>query len=143
MESTDKSNTTLKLLLDPAQCLLYGSFIRASRTILNLSQEEFAQFLGVTRSTLVRLENGVAPLKKSLCETAVQLLKTAGINSKEMDALKSTVGVPTTLDIAVNLGTLLDSFRRLPRNADAQKKLEALFGLDFVAPLKKKPLRRK
>jgi transcriptional regulator with XRE-family HTH domain len=143
MESTEKLGATLKLLLDPAQCLLYGSYIRASRTILNLNQEEFAQFLGVTRSTLVRLENGVAPLKKSLCEAAIDLLKTAGINSVEMDGLRNTIGVPTTLDINVNLATLMDSFKRLPRDAKAQAKLESLFGQDFVAPLKKKPLRRK
>lgn len=143
MESTDKSNSTLKLLLDPAQCLLYGSFIRASRTILNLSQEEFAQFLGVTRSTLVRLENGVAPLKKSLCETAVDLLKTTGIESKAMDELRYLPGVPTTLDIAVNLATILDSLKRLPKNAKTQAKVDALFGPGFVAPLKEKPLRRK
>lgn len=143
MESTDKASNTLKLLHDPAQCLFYGSFIRASRTILNLSQEEFAQFLGVTRSTLVRLENGVAPLKKTLCETAVELLKKAGISSKEMDGLKETIGVPTNLDISVNLATILDSFERLPRNAKTQAKVEALFGSNFVAPLRVKPLRRK
>ena len=143
MDSSDKVNSTLKLLFDPTQCLLYGSFIRASRTILNLNQEEFARYLGITRSTLVRLENGIAPLKKSLCETAVELLKKAGISSKEMDALRGTIGVPTNLDISVNLATLLDSFRRMPRDADTQKKLEAMFGEGFVAPLKEKPLRRK
>lgn len=143
MTSTDKTGNTLKLLHDPAQCMFYGSFIRASRTILNLSQEEFAQFLGVSRSTLVRLENGVAPLKKALCETAVELLKTAGISSKEMDGLKGTIGVPTNLDILVNLATILDSFKRLPRDTKTQAKVEALFGSDFVAPLREKPLRRK
>ena len=143
MESTDKGNTTLKLLLDPDQCLLYGSFIRASRSILGLNQEEFAQSLGVTRSTLVRLENGVAPLKKSLCEAAVDLIRTAGIVSKAMDEIRYTPGVPTTLDISVNYGTLLSSFLRLPRKAEAQAKIEALFGEGFVAPLKETPLRRK
>lgn len=143
MESTDKGNTTLKLLLDPDQCLLYGSFIRASRAILGLNQEEFAQSLGVTRSTLVRLENGVAPLKKSLCEAAVDLVKTAGIVSKAMVEIRYAPGVPTTLDISVNYGTLLSSFLRLPRNAEAQAKIEALFGQGFVAPLKETPLRRK
>lgn len=143
MESTDKANTTLKLLLDPDQCLMYGSFIRASRTVLGLNQEEFAQFLGVTRSTLVRLENGVAPLKKSLCEAAVDLLKSAGINSTAMNEIRYMPGVPTTLDISVNYGTLLNSFLRLPRNTEAQSKVNALFGEGFVAPLKEAPLRRK
>lgn len=143
MESTDKGNTTLKLLLDPDQCLMYGSFIRASRAVLGLNQEEFAQSLGVTRSTLVRLENGVAPLKKSLCEAAVDLLKTAGIASNAMDEIRYTPGVPTTLDISVNYGTLLHSFLRIPRKAEAQAKIDALFGKGFVAPLKEAPLRRK
>lgn len=143
MEQKEKLNTTLKLLLDPDQCLLYGTFIRASRTILGLSQEEFAEVLGVTRSTLVRLENGIAPLKKSLCETAVDLLKSAGIESDAMNKVRNALGVPTTLDISVNYGTLLHSFLRLPRNTEAQAKVEALFGEGFVAPLKETPLRRK
>ena len=143
MESTDKSNTTLKLLLDPDQCLMYGSFIRASRALLGLNQEEFAQFLGITRSTLVRLENGVAPLKKNLCEAAVDLLKTAGIVSKAMDEIRYTPGVATHLDISVNYLRLLSSFLRLPRKTEAQTKVKALFGDDFVAPLKENPLRRK
>ncbi len=143
MVQKEKPNTTLKLLLDPDQCLLYGSFIRASRTILGLSQEEFAEVLGVTRSTLVRLENGIAPLKKSLCEAAVDLLRSAGIESDAMDKVRNAPGVPTTLDISVNYGTLLHSFLRLPRNTEAQAKVEALFGEGFVAPLKETPLRRK
>lgn len=143
MESTDKSNATLKLLIDPDQCLMYGSYIRASRALLGLNQEEFAQVLGITRSTLVRLENGVAPLKKSLCEAAVDLLKTAGIESGAMDEIRYMPGVPTMLDISINYGTLLNSFLRLPRKAEAQTKVKALFGDGFVAPLKENPLRRK
>lgn len=143
MDRGNQPVNTLKLLVDPDQCMMYASYIRASRTLLGLNQGDFAQFLGVTKPTLYRLENGVAPLRKSLCETAVDLLKTAGISSKEMDALRGTIGVPTNLDISVNLATLLDSFRRMPRDADTQKKLEAMFGEGFVAPLKEKPLRRK
>jgi len=143
MKEERQAANTLKLLVDPDQCLMYASFIRASRALLGLSQGEFAQFLGVTAATLYRLENGIAPLKKSLCETAVDLLKTTGIESKAMDQLRSLPGVPTTLDIAVNLATILDSLKRLPKNAKTQAKVEALFGPGFVAPLKEKPLRRK
>lgn len=143
MEHSNQPANTLKLLLDPDQCLMYGSFIRASRTILGLSQEELAKFLGVNRTTLFRLENGVAPLKKSLCEAAVDLLKTAGIRSKAMDEIRYTPGVPPTLDISINYGALLNSFLKLPRRAEAQAKVEALFGEGFVAPLKEAPLRRK
>lgn len=138
-----KITATLKLLFDPDQCLLYGSFIRASRSILGLSQVEFAEVLGVTRTTLVRLENGIAPLKKSLCEAAVDLLKSVGIESETMVQIRNGPGVPTTLDISVNYGTLLHSFLRLPRNTEAQAKMEVLFGEGFVSPLKESPLRRK
>lgn len=143
MERPNQPANTLKLLIDPDHCLMYGAFIRASRNLLGLNQGDFAQFLGVTRATLFRLENGVAPLKKSLCEAAVDLLKTAGIESKAMDELRYTIGVPTTLDISVNYGTLLHAFSHLPRNAETQEKIRALFGERFVAPLKETPLRRK
>jgi transcriptional regulator with XRE-family HTH domain len=134
---------TLKLIVDPDQCLLYGAFIRASRALLGLSQEEFRQSLGVSRSTLVRLENGIAPLKKSLCEAAVDVLISAGIKSQAMVEIRFTPGVPTDLDIAVNYGALLNRFLHVPRSAEVQAKLQALFGDDFVAPLKKMPLRKK
>lgn len=125
-----KITATLKLLFDPDQCLLYGSFIRASRSILGLSQVEFAEVLGVTRTTLVRLENGIAPLKKSLCEAAVDLLKSVGIESEAMVQIRNGSEVPTTLDISVNY-------------AEAQVKVKGLFGEGFVSPLKESPLRRK
>lgn len=143
MERSDKPANTLKLLLDPYQCLMYGAFIRASRMLLGVNQGDFAQFLGVTRPTLFRLENGVAPLKKSLCEAAVDLLKTAGIESKAMEEIRYLPGVPTSLDISVNYGVLLNTFLKLPRNAKAQAKVNALFGEGFVAPLKENPLRRR
>ncbi len=134
---------TPKLILDPDQCLLYGAFIRASRALLGLSQEEFRHSLGISRSTLVRLENGIAPLKKSLCEAAVDVLIAAGIKSQAMVDIRFTPGIPTELDIAVNYIALLNRFLQVPRTAEAQAKLQALFGTEFVAPLKKMPLRKK
>ena len=142
MESSNEAKTTLKLLLDPDQCLMYGSYIRASRAVLGLSQGDFCEFLGVTRSTLVRLENGIAPLKKSLCESAVDVLKSAGIQSLAMDEMRYTPGVPTTLDISINYRALLGRVLRLPKGTKAQIKVNALFGDGFVAPLKEAPLRK-
>lgn len=142
MDSTYRLGFTLKLILDTELCKMYGSFIRASRALLGLSQEEFAQLLGVTRSTLVRLENGVAPLKKNLCEAAVDLMKIAGITSLAMDRARHSLVVPSEIDISVNY-VLLNSFLKLPRKTEVQSKEKALFGESFVAPLKEKPLRRK
>lgn len=142
MESSNKASTTRKLLFDPDQCLMYGSYIRASRAILGLSQADFCEFLGVTRSTLVRLENGIAPLKKSLCESAVDVLKTAGIQSQVMDQMRYTPGVQSNLDIYVNYGTILSRVLRLPKGTKAQIKVNALFGDGFKAPLKEAPLRK-
>ena len=143
MNADKNPKNSLKLLFDADQCLLYGTFIKASRGILGLSQDDFSRFLGVSRSTLVRLENGIAPLKKSLCEAAVDLLKTAGIESDEMIDIRYMPGVPSSVNFKVNYQTLFQAFFRLPRDAKTQAKLTALFGDNFVAPLKDVPLRKK
>jgi DNA-binding XRE family transcriptional regulator len=104
-----KSNKpeTAKLLYDPDHCLLYGAEVRAARGVLGLSQSELADMLGVTRTTVLRLEKGIAPLRLALCESAVDTLKKAGVSSNAMDEIRYTMGVPHSLDISVNFFKLL------------------------------------
>ncbi len=139
----DPPQQTTKLIFDPDHCLMYGAYVRGVRSALGLSQSALAEMLGVNRTTLLRLEKGQPPLKKALCETAVALLKQAGVQSEAMDSLKTEPGVPTTLDIGINFGALLQSLYQLPKSAEAGVKTEALFGQDYVPPLEQAPLRKK
>ena len=68
-----------KVIHDPDQCLLYGAFVRAGRNALNLSQDQLALMLGINRTTLVRLEKGIPPFKRSLCLSMVEVFKKIGI----------------------------------------------------------------
>lgn len=139
-----KSNKpeTSKLLYDPDHCILYGAFVRAARGALGLSQAELAAMLGVTRTTVVRLEQGIAPLRLALCESAVDTLKAAGVSSTAMDQLRHEIGVPTSLDVSINFFKLLNNFLKLPRDAETAKKLESLFGSSYIPTLYRKPLRK-
>ena len=122
---------------------MYGAYVRGVRSALGLSQSALADMLGVNRTTLLRLEKGQPPLKKALCETVVELLKQAGVQSNAMSSLKTEPGVTTTLDININFGTLMHSLYQLPKSAAVDAKTEALFGQDYVPPLEQAPLRKK
>jgi transcriptional regulator with XRE-family HTH domain len=139
----DPHQQTTKLVFDPDHCLMYGAYVRGVRSALGLSQSALAEMLGVNRTTLLRLEQGRPPLKKALCETVVQVLKQAGVNSEAMDSLATEIGVPTNLDISINLGALMHSLFELPKSADVMEKTEVLFGQDYIPPLEQTPLRKK
>jgi DNA-binding XRE family transcriptional regulator len=139
----DPYQQTTKLIFDPDHCLMYGAYVRGVRSALGLSQSALAEMLGVNRTTLLRLEKGQPPLKKALCETAVEVLKKAGVQSEAMDSLITEPGVPTTLDIGINFGALMHSLYQLPKSAAVDAKTEALFGQNYVPPLEQAPLRKK
>ena len=139
----DPLQQTTKLIFDPDHCLMYGAYVRGVRSALGLSQSALAEMLGVNRTTLLRLEKGQPPLKKALCETVVELLKQAGVQSEAMDSLKTEPGVPTNLDISIKFGALMHSLYQLPKSAAVNVKTEALFGQDNVPPLEQAPLRKK
>lgn len=143
MKRDEQHQQTTKLIFDPDHCLMYGAYVRGVRSALGLSQSALADMLGVNRTTLLRLEKGQPPLKKTLCETVVELLKQAGVQSNAISSLKTEPGVTTTLDININFGTLMHSLYQLPKSAAVDAKTEALFGQDYVPPLEQAPLRKK
>lgn len=133
-----------KQIHDPDVCLAYGSFVRAARNALSLSQTTLAGMLGVHRTTLVRLEKGSPPLKRGLCASAVSVLAKAGVTCEElMDDFK----VPKDINHAMLVTYKFDSLRQSQKVIDqgmAEEELVGkLVGNDFVAPLQEKPLRRK
>ncbi len=143
MNKEESVPPTTKLIFDPDHCLMYGAYVRGVRSALGLSQGALADMLGVNRTTLLRLEKGQPPLKKALCETAIKVLKKAGVNSEAMDLLTTEPGVPTNLDISINFGALMQSLFELPKSAAVMQKTEALFGQHYVPPLEQSPLRKK
>ena len=139
----DPLQQTTKLIFDPDHCLMYGAYVRGVRSALGLSQGALAEMLGVNRTTLLRLEKGQPPLKKALCETVVELLEQAGVKSEAMDSLRTMSGVPTHLDISINIFALLRSLYQLPKSSPVDVKTKVLFGQDYVPPLEQAPLRKK
>ena len=129
-----------KVIHDPDQCLLYGAFVRAGRNALNLSQDQLALMLGINRTTLVRLEKGIPPFKRSLCLSMAEVFKKIGIESKQIDELASDpVGVTGRLDISINHAALTWNF--FP-NSDSTDQIKSIDGNELVPPLQKNPLRR-
>jgi len=131
-----------KLLVEEDLCQMYGAYVRGARSALGLSQSALAEMLGVNRTTLLRLEKGLPPLRKALCQATVEILKKAGVNSLAMDTLMTTPGCPKVLDIGIDMVILVNSFFDLPKTSTVDAKTEALFGQNYVAPLRKMPLRK-
>lgn len=132
---------SLKAFNDPETCLAYAAFIRGSRSLLGLSQEDFSQILGVERTTVVRLEKGKPPLKRELCRAAVELLAKAGIKPKDMTQLESQLGFVGMVELDLNMGKLVADYLNLPKNTSLEAKQLALFGSNFKPPLSERPLR--
>lgn len=140
MRNDTKIPENSKLLHDLDQCSIFGGFTRAARNALNLSQEDLAAMLGITRSTLVRLEKGEAPLKLALCNTLLNVLAKAGVSSEAMNTLIDNPGVPaSSIDILINVKPLLWSVKST--GADTQDKTKHLLGSKHIPPLEKTPLR--
>lgn len=133
-----------KQITDPDICAAYAAVVRAGRNALGISQNGLAAILGVHRTTLVRLEQGIPPLRRGLCLSAVDVLKKAGVTCE-------------TPEIQTGAGRLIDGSLQLTISADALRKaqqgIEGLIpgdelmahflGNGFVPPLEEKPLRKK
>lgn len=140
MTKTEKNSDNSKLLHDIDQCSIFGGYTRAARNALNLSQDDLAAMLGVTRSTLVRLEKGQAPLKIALCSTLLEVLAKAGVRSDAMSTLMDGPGVPaSSIDILINVKPLLWSVKS--GGVNLKDKTKHLLGTKHVPPLEKAPLR--
>lgn len=133
-----------KVVHDPDQCMLWGAYVCAVRNALGMSQGELASILGVTRTTLTRLEQGVAPLKAALCKSALDVFKEAGVASTAMeDAVRIGIGLPTSLDISIEIHHLRKMRSQTAKNATSEDKATMLLGAGFIPPLEQTPLRKK
>lgn len=145
MTEIDVSLAGNKLIHDPDECLVIGAFVRAGRNALGLSQTALAHMLGVHRTTILRLEKGAAPLKRGLCETAVDVLGKVGVTDAAQQERhpKGTSGHPRDIQMTV----AFDALRRAQRvieSGEAESEFgRLLLGEDFVPPLEEKPLRKK
>lgn len=133
-----------KQIHDPDVCLAYGSFVRAARNALSLSQTTLAGMLGVHRTTLVRLEKGSPPLKRGLCTSAVAVLAQAGVTCEElMDDFKAPKDVNHAMHVLYKFDSLRQSQKVIDQGMDENELVGKLVGSNFIAPLQEKPLRRK
>jgi len=133
-----------KVVRDPDQCLLWGAYVCAVRNALGMSQGDLAAILGVTRTTLTRLEQGVPPLKMALCRTALEVFKEAGVSSMAMnDAASIGAGLPVALDIKFEIHHLRKMRSQTAKAATAADKATMLLGEGFMPPLEQAPLRKK
>lgn len=133
-----------KVFRDPDQCMMWGAYVCAVRNALGMSQGDLAAILGVTRTTLTRLEQGVPPLKAPLCRSALEVFKEAGVSSTAMEAvLHIESGLPTSLDISIEIHHLLKMRSQTVKAATTADKSALLLGENFVPPLEQTPLRKK
>lgn len=135
------TNDSSKVLNDPGICMAYAAFIRGSRSLLGLSQEDFSQILGVERTTVVRLEKGKPPLKRELCRAALELLAKAGIKSRDMTKFESQLWFDEVIEVELMMGKLVSDYLKLPKDTTLEAKQAALFGPNFKPPLSERPLR--
>ena len=59
----------------------YAAYSRMARGAIDMSQAEVAQVLGVSRATIIRLENGHGPIKKLLIDTLIDFYISQGVSS--------------------------------------------------------------
>ena len=133
-----------KVLRDPDVCLMWGAFVSAARNAMGLSQNELAAIMGVTRPTIVRLEQGISPLRTVLCVTAYEVFKEAGITSEAAKDLSTGLGgVPVKLDLSFEFHRLKMIRAKTIKPNTPEVKAKEIMGEDFVPPLEQMPLRRK
>lgn len=134
---------TDKNLYEPDLCMGYAALIRSGRGVLGISQKSFAAMLGVHRTTLVRLEQGSPPLKKSLLEAAEALLAKLEVRvSFDVTQSDSTTLGISQLHLCIPIDTLRRVQASLDRGGPEEDLIRALFGYQYVPPLKAEPLRR-
>lgn len=129
------ANPSSKLMHEHGECARCAAFVRGARSALGINQTLLAELLGVTRSTLVRLEKGTPPLRQALCEAAIEVLGQLGA--------KHNTGQDEFLSIAIDFNALDRVQRIMAEVTNEQECVFALMGMNFVAPLTVKPLRKK
>ena len=135
---------SVKVIQDLDHCMIIASTVRGVRNALGLSQANLAELLGVTRSTLVRLEQGIPPLKASLCKSAMEVFEEAGVTSKALkDVLLIGEGYPAVVDFSIEFHHLKHLNEKIMSSPNSSSIGKLLLGQQFKPPLLTAPLRRK
>lgn len=133
-----------KLIQDSDACKAIGCYVRAARNALSLSQRDVAELLGVNRTTLLRLEKGISPLRFALCLSAVKVLGRLGAESEQIENLVSGQGrVTDTIYFTVDFQAMKRSQALAEQEFAAQGGIASLLGEEYVPPLVLTPLRKK
>ncbi len=142
MPMNDSSH--IKQITDATLCASYGALVRAGRNALGISQNGLAALLGVHRTTLVRLEQGTPPLRTGLCNSALEVLRQAGV---ECDMPQTTALQYTTNGVGLHIHITAQAIAKAQQGMEEQMTAEALaahfLGSAFKPPLTEKPLRKK
>ena len=135
---------TPKVIQDQDHCMIIASSVRGVRNALGLSQTDLAELLGVTRSTLVRLEQGVPPLKVALCKSAMEVFEETGVTSRALkDVLLIGEGYPAVVDFSIEFHHLKHIKEKMMSSPNSRGIGKLLLGQQFSPPLSTTPLRRK
>lgn len=133
-----------KQITDTDLCAAYGAIARAGRNTLGLSQGEFSGILGIHRTTLLRLEQGLPPLRTGLCQSVVEVLAQAGFicQSPEVQSWRGERTV-SNLTVTITAEAISNAQRAIDGQVSPDKLTEHFWGKAFVPPLQDKPLRRR
>lgn len=133
-----------KQITDASLCAAYGTLVRAGRNALGISQNALASILGVHRTTLVRLEQGVPPLRTGLCLSALEVLKKAGVECLTPE-MEQGIGLrpATGLNLAISSEAIAKAQQVIDQQMTNEAVAEHLLGTTFTPPLAEKPLRKK
>lgn len=136
--------TAPKLIQDSDACKAIGCYVRAARNALSLSQSDLAEVLGVNRTTLLRLEKGISPLRFALCLSAVKVLGRLGAKSEQIENLVTEKGrVADAIHFTVDFQAMKRSQALAEQQLAAQGGIASLLGEQYVPPLVITPLRKK
>jgi DNA-binding XRE family transcriptional regulator len=133
-----------KLIQDTDTCKALGCYVRAGRNALGLSQADLADLLGVNRTTLLRLEKGIAPLRSALCLSAVEVLRRLGATSEQIELLVAGKGrVTETINFSIDFLAMKQTQEIAETRAASQGGIVSLLGTEYIPPLVIAPLRKK
>lgn len=135
-------NDKARLLSDSYACVAYGAYVRASRSALGINQTLFAEMVGVSRPTIVRLEQGLAPLRLALCLAASDLLAKLGAESANIEDFEVSNPKPARLFSSVEFAKVLLIKELLESEIEPAQFIVKILGESFRPPLAGMPLRR-
>ena len=73
-----------------------SAFVRAGRSLLNMTQSDLANLVGISRLTIARLERSVQPLSYGVLISIVHKFRQHGISSEDIDEF--LIGTKSSLD---------------------------------------------